>query len=51
MKRHIAQDDKQRKGQYFTTNASTLLIGYEHIVRNAKVVEPVAGGGDLVAWC
>ena len=51
MKRHTAQDDKQRKGQYFTTNASTLLTGYEYIVRNAKVVEPFAGGGDLVEWC
>ena len=51
MKRHTTQDDKQRTGQYFTTNASALLSGYENIVRNAKVVEPFAGGGDLVEWC
>ena len=51
MKRHTSQDDKQRQGQYFTTNAVTLLDGLEHRVRGATVCEPFAGGGDLVEWC
>ena len=51
MKRHTTQDDKQRQGQYFTTNAVALLEGLEHRVRGATVCEPFAGGGDLVEWC
>ena len=51
MKRHTTQDDKQRQGQYFTTNATELLKDLEDTVRNAIVCEPFAGGGDLVEWC
>ena len=51
MKRHTKQNHKQKRGQYFTTNAATLLEGYEHIVKGKVVTEPFAGGGDLTRWC
>lgn len=51
MKRHTKQNSKQKHGRYFTTNASTLLEGYEDVVRGVSVTEPFAGGGDLVEWC
>ncbi len=50
MKRHTSQDNKQKQGQYFTTNASDLLSGLGHIVSGSVVCEPFAGGGDLVRW-
>lgn len=51
MKRHTTQNKKQKRGQYFTTNAATLLDGYEHVVKGKFVTEPFAGGGDLTRWC
>ena len=51
MKRHTKQNHKQKHGQYFTTNASTLLEGYEHIVVGETITEPFAGNGDLTKWC
>ena len=51
MKRHTNQDEKQKTGSYYTTKADELLTGLEHIVSNAKVIEPFAGGGDMTSWC
>ena len=51
MKRHTSQNHKQKRGQYFTTNAATLLQGFEHIVAGKVITEPFAGGGDLTNWC
>jgi len=50
-KRHTSQDDKQKSGSYYTTNAKDLLSGFEHVVKNECVVEPFSGGGDLARWC
>lgn len=49
-KRHTKQNNKQALGQYFTTNASDILEGYEHLVKNKTVIDPFAGGGDLLNW-
>lgn len=51
MKRHTKQNEKQKTGSYYTTKADELLTGLEHIVSNARVIEPFAGGGDLTSWC
>ena len=49
-KRHTAQTDKQRLGQYFTTNADYILSGYESVVQGRSVIDPFAGGCDLLTW-
>lgn len=49
-KRHLKQDTKQALGQYFTTNADVILQGYESLVKDKTVVDPFAGGGDLLLW-
>jgi len=49
-KRHTSQTDKQAKGQYYTTNSDFILSGYESVVADKKVIDPFAGGGDLLEW-
>lgn len=49
-KRHTKQNSKQALGQYFTTNANTILEGYESLVVGKKVMDPFAGGSDLLNW-
>ena len=50
MKRHTAQDHKQALGQYYTTNSDQVLAGFEHLVKDKFVVDPFAGGCDLLRW-
>jgi hypothetical protein len=49
-KRHTKQNTKQSLGQYFTTNADAILDGYQHLVVNKQVMDPFAGGSDLLNW-
>jgi len=49
-KRHTKQDSKQLLGQYFTTNVNEMLQGFEHFVQNRHVIDPFAGGWDLLNW-
>lgn len=49
-KRHTTLNDKQLKGQFFTSNATELLRGYEELVRGKRVVDPFAGDWDLLNW-
>lgn len=49
-KRHTSQNNKQAKGQYFTTNAHTILNGWEHYVKDKKAIDPFAGAYDLLHW-
>lgn len=49
-KRHTSQTAKQAKGQYYTTNSDFILSGYESVVAGKKVIDPFAGGGDLLEW-
>ncbi len=49
-KRHTQQNSKQRNGQYFTTNADHILSGFEFLVEGKVVVDPFAGGCDLLSW-
>jgi hypothetical protein len=50
MKRHTKQSIKQKLGQFFTSNADTLLSGYEELVRDQDVVDPFSGNWDLLEW-
>lgn len=49
-KRHTSQNTQQRFGQYHTTNADKILEGYESVVRGKEVIDPFAGGHDLLNW-
>lgn len=49
-KRHTSQNSKQALGQYFTTNADSILNGYEWVVKDKHVIDPFAGAGDLLTW-
>lgn len=50
MKRHANLSKKQIKGQFFTKNASALLQQYAHLVQGKSIIDPFAGGGDLLTW-
>jgi methylase of polypeptide subunit release factors len=41
---------KKQLGQFFTTNSDYILQGFEEFIKNKNVVDPFAGGGDLVDW-
>jgi hypothetical protein len=41
---------KQELGQFFTTNSAYILQGFEHTVLGKDVLDPFAGGGDLLRW-
>lgn len=49
-KRHIKQTQKQSLGQYFTTNAEYILSGFEHLIKGKHIIDPFAGGWDLLQW-
>jgi hypothetical protein len=49
-KRHTAQNEQQKLGQYFTTNSDTILEGFEDLVVGKHVVDPFAGQKDLLRW-
>lgn len=50
MKRHTKQSKKQKKGQFFTSNASELLKKYAHLVEGKDIIDPFAGDCDLLKW-
>ena len=41
---------KKQLGQFFTKNSDQILKGLEKYVKNRTVVDPFAGGGDLISW-
>ena len=41
---------KKQLGQFFTQKADHILQGLEPYIRGKKVVDPFAGGGDLMNW-
>lgn len=49
-KRHTKQSHKQELGQYFTTNSGYILSGFEDVVQDKVVIDPFAGGKDLLKW-
>lgn len=49
-KRHTKQTEQQALGQFFTTNAERILSGWERYVAQCDVVDPFAGGWDLLNW-
>lgn len=42
--------NKQKLGQFFTTNVDYILGGFESIIKNKSVLDPFAGAGDLLKW-
>lgn len=49
-KRHTKQSKIQKLGQFYTTNVSDLLSGYEHLVSGKHLVDMFAGEGHLLEW-
>lgn len=42
--------NKKDLGQFFTTNVDHILQGFEVNVNNKSILDPFAGGGDLLKW-
>lgn len=41
---------KRQLGQFFTENSDYILKNLGKYIKNKEVVDPFAGGGDLIAW-
>jgi hypothetical protein len=41
---------KKQLGQFFTTNSDYILQGLESYIKGKEVVDPFAGGSDLILW-
>lgn len=41
---------KKQLGQFFTKNSDQILSGLEKYIKDKIVVDPFAGGGDLISW-
>lgn len=41
---------KKQLGQFFTTNSSYILQGFEKFIKNKEVSDPFAGSKDLLLW-
>lgn len=41
---------KKQLGQFFTTNSDAILRGLEPFIAGKNIVDPFAGGGDLLRW-
>lgn len=42
--------NKKQLGQFFTRNSDDILNGLEKYIKDRTVVDPFAGGGDLILW-
>lgn len=44
--------NKKNKGQFYTTNCSYILEGFQELLPNniTHIIEPFAGKGDLISW-
>lgn len=43
-------NNKKNLGQFFTTNSSYILTGFEKKIKSKNVLDPFAGVGDLLNW-
>lgn len=50
MKRHTKQSSKQKNGQYFTSNVSSLLKKYISFIKDKDIIDPFCGNFDLLDW-
>lgn len=41
---------KKQLGQFFTTNSDYILQGFEDFIIGKNIIDPFAGGGDLLDW-
>ena len=47
---NIVVDDKKDKGQFYTTQSSYILEGFDVPTDARCIIEPFAGQGDLIDW-
>ncbi len=43
-------NNKKQLGQFFTKNVGYILQGFEEYIIGKSVIDPFAGGGDLLQW-
>ena len=43
-------NNKQKLGQFFTTNSNYILKGFEKYVNNKNITDPFCGSGELLTW-
>lgn len=48
--KHNMPNKKQQLGQFFTKNSDYILKGFGEHIKGKKVVDPFAGGSDLINW-
>ncbi len=41
---------KRLNGQFFTKNTSQILDGFSQFIKDKEVIDPFAGGQDLMHW-
>ena len=44
------KEGKKQFGQFFTKNSDYILNGFESLVFGKDLIDPFAGGGDLIEW-
>ncbi len=50
MQENTSGQHKKNLGQFFTTNSSYILQGFEAFVANKNIIDPFAGNQDLINW-
>ncbi len=50
MQENTSGQHKKNLGQFFTTNSSYILQGFEEFVANKNIIDPFAGNQDLINW-
>ena len=43
-------EEKKQLGQFFTTNSNYILKNFSKYIKGKNVIDPFAGGGDLIFW-
>ena len=43
-------NEKKQLGQFFTKNSDYILNGLDKFIKEKEVIDPFAGGGDLISW-
>lgn len=44
------KEEKKQFGQFFTKNSDYILNGFESLIFEKELIDPFAGGGDLIEW-
>ena len=43
-------NNKQKLGQFFTTNSNYILKGFDKYINNKNIADPFCGSGELLTW-